>query len=640
MSARFAPPSPGWWLFALLLVTGRLSAQGDSVIQIATVEVRAGKVLREADFRRSHGPDSLTLALARGSCFSSILPFTSDAYLRSYSPGGLSTLSLRGTSGSHTPVVWNGLNLRHPMNGTTDYSLYPVWLLEDIAVQVGSGLPHQGSGLLGGGILLSDRLADIRGTGWEVGTVAGSFGTFSGLAKAQYHRGRHTGQLRYVHQQATNDYPLPGALRRRQENAAIRQDAMTFAHIVRPDSSQEWSVHSWLQQADRQIPPTLTEAPISARQQDRTARMVVRWKQEKRKSATEASAGCSLDEILYFSQLTDSTRSRSQLLQSDVRHMRQTAGGGSFGIGYQFAGQRAVAPTTGSRRRELHTFHATLRVPLPWRRFWIQAAVQSVLTADKWQAPGGTIVLQTGLRKHLRWMGSLSRSFSFPTFNDLYWRDAYAEGNPSLRPEQSLAVSTGLTWQYQPSVRKTWNLHAELSANQVRDWILWGQEAQRWRPENKRTVRVHGLAAHGSHTARFSSDFYMRLQAGFAYNRSTVAAVYDPRDHRQVGKQLVYTPVWTGHGTGSLVVRRTALQFQTQWVGRRQTTSDNFAPLSLPPYCHGNLVVQQVLPFGDRWKATLTGTVRNLWNTNMETIAARVMPGRHYQLTLLFGHSR
>jgi hypothetical protein len=460
------------------------------------------------------------------------------------------------------------------------------------------------------------------------------------MAKAEYQQGRHGGTARYIHQQATNDYPLPVSPPRRQENAGMRQDAMTLQYRFRPDSTQVWSVYTWLQQADRHIPPTLTEANVSARQQDRIIRTAVRWKQDKTKSTTTAVAGISRDEILYFSLLTDSTRSISSLLQSDVRHSRRLSGGGSIETGYQFVGQRAVAPTTGDRLRGIHTLHSMLKLPLPLPRTWFQVSAQSTVLDRQLKPLGGIIALHTALWKHIGWMASLNRSFSFPTFNDLYWQDAFSEGNPGLLPEQSNGISSGLTWRPPRAARHTGMIQVSVSDNRVRDWILWEQSDHRWRPENKRSVRARSLSANVSHAVRLSSDFSLRYHAGFACNRSTVTAVYDQRNTRQIGKQLIYTPVWTGYATFSFLIRHATLQFQTQWVGKRQTTSDNYQALALAPYWHGNLVAQRVFRLGEHGNLTLAGTVHNLWDATIETIAERMMPGRHYQFSILLGQSR
>lgn len=40
--------------------------------------------------------------------------------------------------------------------------------------------------------------------------------------------------------------------------------------------------------------------------------------------------------------------------------------------------------------------------------------------------------------------GSVSRSFRAPTFNDLYWLDSFAVGNPNLRPEKGLTEEIGI----------------------------------------------------------------------------------------------------------------------------------------------------------------------------------------------------
>src|SRR5687767_7836804 len=59
-------------------------------------------------------------------------------YFKTYGNGQLSTIAFRGTSASHTAVLWNGMNINSPTLGQTDFSLFPVYLLDDITLQYGA----------------------------------------------------------------------------------------------------------------------------------------------------------------------------------------------------------------------------------------------------------------------------------------------------------------------------------------------------------------------------------------------------------------------------------------------------------------------------------------------------------------------
>ena len=71
--------------------------------------------------------DTLVLESKSTSNLSQLLIQHSPVFIKTYGPGGTSTASFRGTTASHTLVLWNGFQLNAPNLGQVDFSTIPVF---------------------------------------------------------------------------------------------------------------------------------------------------------------------------------------------------------------------------------------------------------------------------------------------------------------------------------------------------------------------------------------------------------------------------------------------------------------------------------------------------------------------------------
>ncbi|MBO7314452.1 MAG: Plug domain-containing protein, partial [Alistipes sp.] len=63
--------------------------------------------------------DSVALKENIALSMADVLTFRSSVFVKSYGRATLSTVAFRGTSPSHTQVLWNGLRINSPMLGMT-----------------------------------------------------------------------------------------------------------------------------------------------------------------------------------------------------------------------------------------------------------------------------------------------------------------------------------------------------------------------------------------------------------------------------------------------------------------------------------------------------------------------------------------
>ena len=120
--------------------------------------------------------DSMNLARFQYQNLSDFLQFQAPIALKSYGSGQLTTISFRGTSASHTAVLWNGLNINSPTVGLSDLSTIPLMGFDQMAIQYGSSASCVGSDAVGGSILLSS-VPNWNNKGINV-VFGGQYGSF------------------------------------------------------------------------------------------------------------------------------------------------------------------------------------------------------------------------------------------------------------------------------------------------------------------------------------------------------------------------------------------------------------------------------------------------------------------------------
>ena len=108
------------------------------------------------------------------------LAFSNTGYIRTNGIGGVSTLSLRGSSSSQVSVNWNGLPIESPMLGLLDLALLPSPLIDSWEIHKGGNSSKWGSGAIGGILLIESRLPETDTSLLSLCTSIGSFGLYEG----------------------------------------------------------------------------------------------------------------------------------------------------------------------------------------------------------------------------------------------------------------------------------------------------------------------------------------------------------------------------------------------------------------------------------------------------------------------------
>ena len=141
----------------LIFAAFTVKAQGDSIVlkSVTVYGLPEEKYLAGSSIIQL---DSTLQTQQESHHLGELLTFQMPLYFRNYGNGMISGISMRGTSPSHTAVLWNGININSYSLGQADFSILPAVAFENVKVHVGGGSARFGSGAFGGSILLTSTM--------------------------------------------------------------------------------------------------------------------------------------------------------------------------------------------------------------------------------------------------------------------------------------------------------------------------------------------------------------------------------------------------------------------------------------------------------------------------------------------------
>ncbi|MAT55708.1 MAG: hypothetical protein CMN32_14625, partial [Saprospirales bacterium] len=616
-------PTPSSIIAILLLsFVQSLSAQSDT-LTLPEVQVSADKSVQVFSTAAIHRPDTALQLLNSMGTGAEVLP-QMGFFLKTYGSGSLATSAFRGTGANHSTVVWNGFNIKNPMNGVIDYSLFPMGLSDDVALFDGGGSSLYGNGAIGGTLMLNDRLSFDEEFRTRLSLSGGSFSDYRQSAALHFAKKRTASNLKLWNQTARNDFPVEPD-RHRQENAKLRHSGISQANRFRLNARNELGSFFWYQDVTRQIPPSRTEVNTHAQQDDQVLRAGVRWNNRQQSGMTTLQAGYFNERLLFFNDLIDSSRSQSHTWVADLKQQLYF-GRNKLILKLQGQQQQASTRETGDQQRK------TLAAVAGWKYYstseksFLEVFLRQELVDGEAVPLTGSAGINWQVADNAVTTFRFSRSYNIPTFNDLYWQDGFAEGNPDLKPETGYGFEAGLRLS-----DEAFYVDLRLHSTTVANRILWVQFGGSWQPMNLDEVWSRGLSMKvgfdKSHQAwQYKNSFTVN------FNRSSELGNYS------AGKteQLIYTPVITANYT--IVAERGRNKAILQWnhTSRIYTTRYNNRKYSLDPFSIVNLHLVRHWDLGSIPLST-SFSANNLLNKDYEVIDSRPMPGRNFRVTVAVG---
>lgn len=581
--------------------------------------------------------DSLMLEQFSGGSVTELLRISAAGQIRSYGSNGLTTPAFRGTGGSHTAVVWNGINLQSPTSGQQDFSLLPITFVDDLSILKGGSATLYGSGAIGGTIHLNNPVRFMQGL--TIGTVQelGSFGNHFQGYKANWAGKKFQNSTRFFKRTIANDYPYINPYTRtpREENrinAAAAQYGLMQNNHLRLGKHQMLGIQLWWQENEVEIPEIVLAANDGeAIQEDDFFRGLLSWSYDKGQLGMSFKQAFLWHE-LFYAPTPSSTGSATDFISSQQIMEVQYAFSSRWEM--LFGGTYKYEKADGSALRTPERYSITLLNSLKYgsqnERLKIAFNLREELVDAEFVPFTTSIGLNYQTYTFMGLRANLSRNYRIPTFNDLYWQSEGFSGNTDLKPEHSWNGEMGADFRLLNTQTKYATLGITVFSNTVSNWIAWQPDlSNEWSPTNIKTVWARGLdlSANGSiHGGGI--DFSAEIQYSFVQstNQQTDNGFVD-------GRQLIYTPRHLFSSMLSAKFKNYTLMANVSYTGSQHTDEQYLSFRMLPAYRVYNLALSRALRIGD-FRGGFRLEINNIFNEQYENRRGYPMYGRNFTLGL------
>lgn len=626
-------------------------------IQIQEVHVFGKRKTNEAGMLITH-IDTLALQMMKTQTISELLSSYSPVFIKSYGRGSTATASFRGTAPSHTQVYWNGMKLNSPMRGDVDFSLFPVYFIDDLSLLYGGSSLQAGSGALGGSVLISNRPDWTDRLSIRYIQTVESFSTAREYLNIGFGNGKIQFKTRVFSDHSQNTFPYfnYGVLPMHQavqKNASYTKIGL-LQEIYTRLKSHSFSAKIWAYRSRRDLPQLMSFEGDARKekQDDQNFRGVVSWKYLTGKSRLELIGGLNLNELNYLRSGTE-----AGFVNFDSRSKEQSYSN-QFNFDWNPSEILNLNWSVNTSYHQVSVFDRVQKLGYDQDRIEL-----SLLNAIHIQ-PIAEISLSLLVRNELydnRLIGfipsfgleyipekmqqssvklNLARNYHQPGLNDLYWLPG---GNPNLKPEDGFSGDLAIAWSKREQKAI---LTAQVTgfASLIDNWIVWQPStggAYYWEAGNLRKVFARGSEIQASIHKAYANKLTFDLKCNYSYSAtSNIDAVPSVDESR--GKQLIYIPKHKANLFAEANYSDFYLKLNAPFTGKRYTSANTIESdyeKVLNPYWLFNLTCGRKFSL-QYFQADAALTIENLANTDHMAVLWRAMPGRYYSLTIQLSYKK
>ncbi|WP_018476807.1 TonB-dependent receptor plug domain-containing protein [Pontibacter roseus] len=612
-----------------------LAQQDTAQYQLRTVEVFGKPAEVFASGSRVSILDSSFVQMHASGSLVDALQARTPLFLKTNGPSGISTPTFRGTSATHTAVLWNGLNIDMPALGLSDFSLLPLTSLGSISVQHGAAGATYGSGAIGGAVSLSSPVYDKPGFGATVQQEIGSFGRYFSSAGGHYVGQKVSVGMSGYRLSAANDFPYKdygsfGAPTRLQEEAQVAQHGFTQDVTWQLSEKSRLALHGWYTYANREVPPALGAANVSTRQVDKNLRLMADFGHDSNWGETTVKAAWFSDYLRYTdysnNSLTDINTYQLQAEQTYTYARRWSLRGG-VNLQHFVADVQGYGGTvTEDRASAFLLFRYD-----PTRRLDLSLNVRQAFVKGYNPTPAPTLganwlfLQQNNHRLYLK--GNVSGSYRVPTLNERFWQPG---GNPDIKPEQGWNYESGLCHTF---THGSWHIETEASAYRLLldNWVQWMPlESGYWSPRNLQKVRAQGLEL-STRASKKMDELSVAATAAYTYTTSEQVEAYEGPE--ELNLQLAHVPLHKAQLGADAAFRAWSFLGNLTYNGLRYTNNSNTS--NLPAYTLLSLALSRRIDIG-QYQIIASLRSDNATNANYYVLENMPMPPRSFAASLRF----
>ncbi len=636
----------------LLLIPSFLFSQGitDTTFILNQVDVKAKHTLKDRCIIKTEIDTSL-LQESLNSSLSNLLSNHSPVFIKTYGQGALATASFRGTAASHTQVEWNGININSPMLGQVDFSLIPVFFIDELSLFHGGSSLQKSSGALGGSIIINSRPEWSEKFSCELIQSIGSFATYQTFAKVKVGTTKYMFDLRIFHEQSENNFLFYNTANglwnyENQRNADYNKNGALLNSYFKLGDKNFISFNVWGQLSNRNLPPIMSYQGTGRDeyQNDKELRFNGKWKFYKGIFKSELNTGYSKTKLDYYLanntplglfinfDSKSSTETFSNKYNFEIKPRENTIISGVANINYHKANIYEERSLTGYNKERLETGVSISLHQVVFKKISVYGLLRNEFVDYKFTSFIPSLGIEYDiLKKHSVYIKSnFTRNYHQPTLNDLYWLPG---GNPNLRPEKGITGDVALDLYLIKN--KSFMLETKIAGyvSKIEDWIIWRPgEFRFWQADNIKNVLARGIE-YSLNLSKTLGKFKIDIFTNYAYTKTTNQSEILPGD-KSVGKQLIYIPVHKANALANVSFYGFLFSYSYAFTGERFTTSSNETTRhTLPGYSMHNITIGKKQKIFKK-DIEFQFKINNLLNLDYQAILWRAMPRRNYRVIL------
>jgi len=617
----------------MLGINNLIFCQGDTTV-LGMFQV-IDSLEKEKKNMTSYSFDSIQYAVSNGIDGGEFINKNTGIYVKDYGPGTTTTLSYRGNSASHTKIYWEGISVDNVMLGLSDLSLISFNNVVNMNFLKAGNSLSLGSGGFGGILNVTTGNDKWTGISADIGFSYGSFNTKIVPVNIFVGNGKWKFELYVIESSSDNNYEYTNYLED-DEKAVMKNNAFSKMQLMpklsyKANQYNQLSLSYWYTESYRQVPSVIGTSDGDATQIDLWNRGMIQWQYQKGKIEFEFKSSIINDEMYYDNKVLGidsdneilSSKNRIQLKINLPTHLISETQLKFDVIQVKTNNYEAV-----KQRNEISIYEA---LSFQKKYMYAKAGVRvESPAADKiYFMPSLNVGFVPIKDISSLWLfGSAAYNVRYPTFNEMYWRNA---GNPNLKEESSKSAEIGIEQKFKKN--RYWEMSVLFNVyySEIHNFIAWApNNSSIWIPQNIKEVENSGLEIESKLNWK-KGKWTAFLQAGYTYTSSLINENVEYPEFN--GNQQIYIPPHKIQGTFNISWKTIFMSYNQVYTDNVFISADNkiYLPYSAP----ASLELGKKFPFKESM-ISASFKISNLYDEEYQYVAHRPMPLRNYLFNLLY----
>ena len=568
-----------------------------------------------------------------GSNLGELLETSGFLQVHDYGTSSISMVSMRGSSSAQVLVLVDGERLNDSLRGGADFDNIPLNIIDRVEIVRGGQSALYGADAIGGIInIITKRPSSNFIRSWG---QAGSFGSLEWGTEIGRKFGEFSGLISFSQSRSDGEFQFTDKWNRIKirENAQFSKQNI-FANLGwRPSESAHLTLSGEHYYADKGDPGPIGQYSSEAFKEDETKSLKMNYEHQLQTNILGKMNLYGRDSTLHYVNPegmykiddTHGTRAIGGEFQTQI-HLRESS---PLTLGLLLKKEDISSTALGERYRNSISGYAQQELSIGINENALKLNRIVLFPALRWDdytdfdagiSPKFGFLARFFKNGNVIVKGSIGKSYRAPTMNELYWpEDAFAEGNPSLKPERSVDFESGLGFDL--SQIKAFSIRSSIAyfQNRFQDRILWSPGiGGKWTPENLSDANIRGVEAEASLRISLFSQAVLDLSTNYIFLKA----------EDSLGRQLLYQPRHSGNYSIRISARNIWTQFEGLYKGKRYYTRENTKWLE--PFVIHNIK----LGFEKIISTTELGVIlelKNAFDVSYQLMADYPLPGRQWR---------